>query len=140
MIHTLIESLPTTAYLHFEATRVSDGNVQVDYELVLPLDEVDCRGTFDHKGRKSRPKSHAIVWLDTTNSRRIPLGRTMVGTSDPEYPFHSAYPNEISLPFRDGAHCGWDNQKLGGLPVIYSKDGKHWKVSKPPEKDATLDS
>ena len=107
MKYTPIEKPPTDrAYLHFEATRTSSNEVQVDYELVLPLREADCRGTFDHRGRKTRPKSHRTIWLDSQNNRRIPLGRTKVGTENKSYPFHDhpAWAGEIDLPFRDGAH------------------------------------
>lgn len=132
MKHTLLESLPTDrAYLHFEAVRVEPEQVQVDYELVIPLGEVDCRGTFDHKGSK-RPKSHRVVWLDKQNNKRIPLGRTMVGASNPNYPF-SRFDGEIDLPFRDGVHSSWDNEKLGGLPLIYSTGGKHYTLIRPKE-------
>lgn len=135
---TPIETLPTDkAYLHFEATRTDGANIQVDYELVLPLQETDCRGTWDHRGRKVRPKSHRIVWLDQQNNRRIPLGRTNVGTSNQDYPFsrHPAAVGEIELPFRDGAHCGWDNKRLGELTVIYSMGGKHWILTRFPNNE-----
>jgi hypothetical protein len=135
MKYTTIDKLPTDrAYLHFEAARISDQSVQVDYELVLPLGKVDCRGTFDHKGRKTRPKSHRTIWLDALNNRRIPLGRTMIGTGNKSYPFydHPSSAGEIDLPFRDGAHCFWDNEKLGGLPVIYSRGDDHWMLATPP--------
>jgi hypothetical protein len=132
MKHTQTEKLPTDkAFLHFDALRISDGEIQVDYELVLPLDEVDCRGTWDHKGRKSRPKSGRIVWLDCQNNKRIPLGRTKVGTSSKTYPF-SNYSNgeeALGLPFRDGAHCTWDGKKFNGLPLFYSFGGKHWELT-----------
>lgn len=129
MKYVLIENLPTdSAYLHFEATRQSY-NMQVDYELVIPLDKMDCRGTWDHKGRRTRPKNHRIVWLDTNNNKRIPLGRTNVDSSNSNYPFTNRLEQEeIDLPFRDGAHCGWDNKKLGVLPIIYSVDGKHYSL------------
>lgn len=126
MKHTKIESYPKTAFLHFEAVQVGH-EYQVDYELVLPLEETDCRGTWDHKGRKSRPKSHRMIWLDTDNHRRIPLGRTKAGTHKADYPF---WGNEIELPFRDGAHCMWDNEKLGGLPIIYSVRGEIYRLEK----------
>jgi len=128
MKYAPLDNLPSSkAYLHFEATRLDNQTVQVDYELVLPLDEVDCRGTFDHKGSK-RPKSHRMIWLDKQNNRRIPLGRTKVGTERSDYPFMR---EEIDLPFRDGAHQAWDNEKLGGLDVVYSMDGGHWLLLKP---------
>lgn len=132
MKYETIEKLPTDrAYLHFEATRTASDKVQVDYELVLPLGEVDCRGTFNHSGRKNRPKSHRMVWLDTLNNRRIPLGRTGIGTENKNYPFydHPSRAGEMDLPFRDGAHQAWDNQKLGGLPVIYSRGNEHWLLT-----------
>lgn len=127
-----IDKLPNNrAFLHFEAVRTSPENVQVDYEMVLPLGNVDCRGTFDHKGRKSRPVSHRIVWLDQNNNRHIPLGRTKVGTSNQDYPFFRGKPLEefIDLPFRDGAHCLWDNEKLGNLEVFYSMGPRVWKLT-----------
>jgi hypothetical protein len=135
MKYTTIEKLPSDrAFLHFEATRNSSNEVQVDYELVLPLGEVDCRGTFDHSGRKTRPKGHRMIWLDSRNNRRIPLGRTMVGTENQNYPFydHPCRAGEIDLPFRDGAHQAWDNEKLGGLPVIYSRGDEHWALTSSP--------
>lgn len=129
MKYSELALLPTDrAYLHFEATPVRDG-IQVDYELVLPLGEVDCRGTFDHKG-KMRPKNHRIVWLDKANNKRIPMGRTNVGTTSDNYPFNSWNRDEIDLPFRDGAHCSWDNEKLGGLQIIYTANGKHYLLRK----------
>ncbi len=130
MKYASLAALPTTAYLHFDANRVSDNEVQVDYELVIPLEGADCRGIFDRKGRKTRPKSHRIIWLDAVNSKRIPLGRTKVGTSNLSYPFNSgsAWEGHIDIPFRDGAHCWWDNQKLGNLPLVYTKDGLHYTL------------
>lgn len=131
MKYTRIDRLPSdTAYLHFEATWTSGSEVQVDYELVIPLGEVDCRGTFDHRGRKTRPKSYRMIWLDSRNNRRIPLGRTKVSTGNKIYPFHEhpSCAGEIELPFRDGAHQAWDNEKLGGLPVIYTRASEHWQL------------
>lgn len=129
MDHTPIEKLPTDrAFLHFEAVRETPDRIQVDYELVIPLKEADCRGTFDHKGRKTRPKNHRHVWLDEQNNRRIPMGRTNVGSTNPDYPF-SMFDGSLDIPFRDGAHQYWDNEMLGGLPVIYSKDGNHWVLT-----------
>jgi hypothetical protein len=117
------------AYLHFESTRTDPNNVQVDYELVIPLTETDCRGTWDHRGGK-RPKSHRRIWLDKKNNRHIPLGRTNVGTSNQDYPF-SLRDGVIDLPFRDGAHCLWDNEKLGGLDIVYSTSNGHWLLIPP---------
>lgn len=114
------------AYLRFQATPTHEG-VQVDYDLVVPLKEVDCRGTFDHKGTR-RPKNHRLVWLDKENNKVIPMGRTCVGTTNANYPFNVAWPDKIDLPFRDGAHSSWDNEKLGGLDVIYCAAGKHYKL------------
>lgn len=126
MNHHPIPALPTDkAFLHFEATRIGPNDVQVDYELVIPLQEMDCRGTWDHKGRKTRPKSHRLNWLDRQNNKHIPLGRTTVGTSNTNYPFNP-FDGGIDLPFRDKAHQSWDNEKLGGLEVIYSTDKGHW--------------
>jgi len=127
-----IETLPfNKAYLHFEAVKSYEG-YQVDYELVLPLSECDCRGTFDKRGASKRPKSYKSIWLDKQNNKRFPLGRTNVGTDNPEYPFsrHPMYEGEIDLPFRDNAHCAWDNEKLGGLQVIYSVRDKHYLILK----------
>jgi hypothetical protein len=133
MKYTAISQLPTDrAFLHFEATRLSDGKVQVDYELVIPLKELDCRGTSNNTPNSKRPKSYRVVWLDGANNKRIPLGRTGVGTSNRTYPFygHPSRAGEIDLPFRDGAHCSWDNEKLGGLQVIYTRGGEHWLLTK----------
>lgn len=127
---TQIKTLPTSrAFLHFEAVLSHGENWQVDYELVVPLQETDCRGTWDRDGRKTRPKNHRIIWLDKDNNRRIPMGRTHVGCSNRDYPFFRTE-DRIDLPFRDGAHCQWDNDALGGLEVFYSKGGKHWKLTK----------
>jgi hypothetical protein len=125
-----ITHLPKGAYLHFDAVRNHETEVQVDYELVLPLNEVDCRGIFDHKPAKHRPKSFKAVWLDAKNNKRIPLGRVCIGTSNPTYPFFGGDEPELQLPFRDGAHCQWDNEKLGGLPLVYSIGDKHWLLTK----------
>jgi len=131
MKYSSLEKLPTDrAYLHFEAVRVEPEQVQVDYELVIPLGELDCRGTYDHKGTV-RPKSHRMVWLDKQNNKRIPLGRTMIGTGRKDYPFDSRWPGEIDMPFRDGAHARWDNEKLGGLSLIYTVGDKHYTLIKP---------
>lgn len=131
---TPIDSLPVDkAYLHFDATRIHSEEVQVDYELVLPLPALDCRGTHDHKG-SSRPKSHRRIWLDKKNNKRIPLGRTMVGTSNANYPFNNFRPEDIDLPFRDGAHASWDNERLGGLQLIYTMGDKHWLLTREDSK------
>lgn len=128
MNHQLSTSLPKDrAWLQFSAERLSDEQVQVDYELVIPLGEVDCRGTFDHKGRKTRPKSHRIVWLDPENRKHVPMGRTLIGTSNPIYPFNS-FDGSLGLPFRDSAHSSWDNEKLGGLEVYYTFEGKIYRM------------
>lgn len=130
--YTPLGSLPTDrAYLHFECVHLHGDQFQVDYELVLPLRKVDCRGTWDHKGRKTRPKTRRHVWLDTANNRRLPLGRTTVGSANPSYPILDS---TLTLPFRDGVHSSWDNEKLGGLPVIYTREGKHWTVTVPPRE------
>lgn len=126
---TPIPALPKDrAFLHFDAAPADNG-VQVDYELVIPLHEVDCRGTFDHRGRK-RPKTFGKVWLASDNTKRVPLGRTVVGTGNTLYPFNRFTPGEIDLPFRDGAHCQWDNEKLGGLEIYYTKGTEHWRLTK----------
>lgn len=130
MKHTKVESLPSDrAFLHFDAAHAGEQKFQVDYELVIPLEEVDCRGTWDHRGRKTRPKNHRIVWLDTLNRRRIPLGRTIIGTNSKTYPF-SDFDGSIELPFRDWAHAHWDDQKLGGLRLFYSFGGEYWELTK----------
>lgn len=121
---TKIESLPTDkAYQLFTCKRVAAEEIQVNYELVIPMGEVDCRGTFDHKGRATSPASHRLCWLDKKNNTHLPLGRTKIGTRNKRYPF-SVYDKpedgpQIDLPFRDGAHCSWDNEKLGGIGVYY---------------------
>ncbi len=138
---TKIEVLPLDrAYQLFTCKRIGPERIQVDYELVMPLNEVDCRGTFDHKGRKARPVSHRLVWLDTANCFRIPLGRTEVGSSNAKYPF-SVWDKpedglQIDLPFRDGAHCGWDNDKLGGLGMYYATETNFYQLI--PAKKAEL--
>ena len=106
----------TQARLEFIAEVIDDHNVHVRYELVLPLDEVDCRGTWDHKAAKTPPKHHRMIYLTKANDLRIPLGGTMIGTGGAR-----AYPRirddgHIDLPFRDGAHCSWDHDKLN-LPI-----------------------
>lgn len=128
MKQTAIDSMPREARLQFECVKTGTENYQVDYELVLPLDKVDCRGTFNHKARKTRPKSHRHIWLDSDNCMRIPLGRTKVGSSNPIYPF-SPQCGTIDLPFRDGAHAGWDNQKLN-LKLYYLVSGKTYLLEK----------
>lgn len=136
MKYEKLESLPTDkAFLHFEVCRLGVEEFQVDYELVIPLTEADCRGTFDHKGAVKRPKSWRMVWLDKANNKRLPLGRCKVGTGNQLYPFSHWDKTQIDLPFRDGAHSGWDNERLGGLPLIYTTtDGQHYRLFKDTSK------
>lgn len=121
------------AWLQFHAVRIGPEKVQVDYEMILPLGELDCRGTFDHRGRKKRPVSHRIVWLDSQNCRHIPLGRTTVGTSNQTYPFYRDDSSRIDLPFRDGAHCRWDNEKLGLELYYVTTDGRKYSLTPEPK-------
>jgi hypothetical protein len=115
-----VESLPTNkAWLQFTAVRKDAGNVRVYYELILPLRELDCRGTFDNEGFEGPPDEHGMVWLDKSNRRHLPLGGTVVGTGNLKYPFNDYYPDQIDLPYRDGAHSGWDSQALGDMPRYY---------------------
>lgn len=119
MKYAKVESIPTEqAWLQFTSRRTGTEEVQVDYELVLPLTQYDCRGVFDDKGASQSPKSHRVVWLDKNNCKRLPLGRTNVGTRNKKYPF-SQYCDEIDVPFRDGAHALWDSERLGGLKTYY---------------------
>lgn len=127
MNYTVAELPKDKAFLHFECVRTGHEEYQVDYELVLPLEEADCRGTFDHKG-VNRPKSHRITWLDKENRKRLPLGRTNVGCSSPNYPFSRFDTNDIELPFRDGAHCQWDGERLGNPELYYTVNGKSYKL------------
>lgn len=133
MKHTKRDSFPASAYLLFSCARTGPNEQQVDYELILPLGEVDCRGTFDRKGRKTYPKNHRLTWLDTDNRLHLPLGRTMIGTGNETYPF-SRFNGGIDLPFRDGVHCGWDNAKLGNLPIYYKTPTGIYELS--PQKPA----
>ncbi len=124
---TAVKSLPKDkAYLLFSCI-LNGHDQQVDYDLVIPLGEADCRGTFDQKGIK-RPKSHRIVWLDAENNRRIPMGRTMVRTKSENYPFNR-FDDGIDLPFRDGAHASWDNERLGGLGLYYQTPSGIYKLT-----------
>ncbi len=129
-----INSIPRDkAWLQFQAKRTGPEEVQVDYEMVLPLGEVDCRGTFDHKGRKTRPTSWRMVWLDADNNKRIPFGRSIIGTSNQHYPFYKPDERgEINLPFRDGAHSGWDNDKLGLQLYYITTDGRIYLLTPEP--------
>ena len=106
------------AWLQFTSRSLGEDRYQVDYELVLPLGEVDCRGTFDHDGKAQSPKSHRMVWLDKNNCYRIPLGRTNVETGNAKYPFNK-WDDSIDLPFRDGAHASWDRKKFGDIKLYY---------------------
>lgn len=138
MIAEPIKEIPKDkAWLQFCAQRVGPEQVQVDYEMVLPLHEVDCRGKFDHRGAKKRPVSHRVVWLDSANNRHIPFGRTVVGTSNRNYPFYRHQElgelPRIDLPFRDGAHCTWDNEKLG-LQIYYVTADAIYKLTPEPAR------
>ncbi len=83
-----------------------------NYELVIPLGEVDCRGTFDRKPAKRRPISFRMVWLDADNCQRVPMGRTKVTCGRAKGTM--TWPDgNIDTPFRDGAHILWDHEKLG---------------------------
>jgi hypothetical protein len=101
-------TVPRIARLELVWTQNDADNWTCNYDLVIPLQEVDCRGTFDHKANK-RPKSHRIAWLDSDNCRRLPMGRTLVGTShSPKWDSETLY-----IPFRDGAHIQWDHKETG---------------------------
>ncbi len=105
-----IASMPRIARLELTWTHDGGERWTCNYELVLPLKEADCRGTFDHKPSKSRPKSHCKIWLDSDNCKRIPLGRTLVTTTAAS----RVWPDgNIDTPFRDGAHIQWDSETLG---------------------------
>ena len=115
MTTTKIDTIPdaqTKARLEFTYEHTGPEEVLVRYELVLPLNEFDCRGTFDHKPAKAEPKSHRRMYLSKSNCLRMPLGLTRVGTSNANYPF-SSFDGSIELPFRDGVHRCWDQDKLG---------------------------
>lgn len=116
-----IDSIPderTKARLEFTCEQTGPEEFTVNYEMVLPLEEADCRGTFDHKASKQRPKNFRMRQLTPDNCFRFQLGGTKVGTSNQQYPFSNLYPDGINLPFRDGAHAGWDRAKLG-LEIYY---------------------
>jgi hypothetical protein len=126
-----VSSVPRVARLQFEAVRhVHDTygeGWQIDYELVLPLITEDCRGTFNQKPNKSRPKNYKLTWLDADNCKRIPLGRSGM------YP-GGKYPDEfpisfggLLIPFRNGAHMNWDNEHLK-LPTYYLANGKAFRI------------
>lgn len=138
MKFTQIASIPRDrAWLQFEAVRLTSEQFQVDYEMVLPLPEVDCRGTFDHKAAKKRPVAHYRVWLDSDNCKRIPLGRTQVSSTNPDFPFHNFQgETDIGLPFRDGAHASWDNEKLG-LQIYYKYGGAIYHLLPEEKKEKT---
>ena len=104
-------SIPRIPRLELVWTQEDENRWTCNYDLVLPLDRLDCRGTFDNKPEKQRPESHRVVWLDADNCKRIPLGRTEItggkGNSKVSADGH------IDTPFRDGAHIQWDSDKLG---------------------------
>lgn len=109
-----IDSIPdarTKARLEFTYEKVGPGEWTVFYELVVPLNKADCRGTFDHKPAKRIPKSWRMVYLSKDNCIRIPMGRSGCQTTNPDYPFYRD--GTLGTPFRDGAHSQWDQEKLG---------------------------
>lgn len=108
-----LETVPRIARLELTWTKDDDSGERwtCNYDMVLPLGEVDCRGTFDQKPARKRPKLHRMVWLDRDNCKRIPLGRT---TTNGSRRTTRLWPNgEIETPFRDGAHIQWDSEQLG---------------------------
>ena len=107
-----IDAVPRIARLEltWECLDASACRWVCHYDLVNPLGEVDCRGTFDIKPQK-RPKSFRMVWLDKDNCQRIPMGRTMVTGCRPGT--HMWPDGTLYIPFRDGAHMGWDAERLG---------------------------
>lgn len=114
-----VTEVPRIARLELTWTPNGEGRWTCNYDLVLPLGEVDCRGTFDQKPAKKRPKSHRMVWLDADNCKRIPLGRTEStgGRATRVWP-----DGNIDTPFRDGAHMAWDAEKLGLRKFVISGD------------------
>ena len=86
------------------------------YELVLPLDEFDVRRE-DEEGN------------DVRDSLVIPI-------KGPSCRWGERSPcenGEFDAPYRDGAHSGWDSQRLGGIPIfVIAPDGT--KISEPPER------
>lgn len=104
--------MPRIARLELSWTKDDDSGERwtCNYDLVLPLGEVDCRGTFDQKAQK-RPKAHYRVWLDKDNCKRIPLGRT--GSSGKARHTQLWPDGHMNTPFRDGVHIGWDAEQLG---------------------------
>ena len=118
---TVIQEVPngnSRAYLLFTYLPIGGHSWLVFYELVLPLEELDIRGTFENPSVESpgdAPDSRT-VYLAKDNSMRLPLGRTEV-TAYEGYPMRG---ENISLPFRDGAHAQWDRERLGGL-AVYAK-------------------
>ena len=118
---TAIQNIPTgrsRAYLLFTYLPIDRESWRVLYELVLPLRELDIRGTFGNAAVDSPEDTPngRTVYLAKDNSMRLPLGRTEV-TAYPGYPMRG---ENISIPFRDGAHAQWDGQRLGGL-AVYAK-------------------
>ena len=109
--------LPTKAFLLFEMKVKIRENFRLIMNLFFLLENFDIRGTRDHKPSKHRPVSYKIRWLDQQNCLHFPLGRTIIETARPNYPFQED--GEIDLPFRNGAHCRWDNERLGNLDVFY---------------------
>lgn len=103
-----ITEIPRIARLELIWTQEGDGRWVCNYDLVIPLGEVDCRGTFDQKPQR-RPKSPRVVWLDADNCRRIPMGRT-VSTGRRQT---RVWPDgTLDIPFHDGAHIQWDSERL----------------------------
>ena len=70
-----------------------EGDWIADYELVLPLRELDMR----------RKNGSDVL--------RVSLGGTEVHTGNPIFPIE--VDGSVAIPFRDGAHVKWDAQVLG---------------------------
>lgn len=73
-----------------------------NYNLVIPLQENDCRR--DHEDGEQTEQT-------------INIGQTLVsmGLGFPLYGDEKGL--HIDVPFRDGAHAIWDSKVLGGLPI-----------------------
>ncbi len=106
-----ITSIPRIPRLELVWTQKDENCWTCNYELVLPLDKLDCRGTFDNEPAKQRPECHKTVWLDADNCKRMPLGRTEVTGGKGNSKVRPD--GNIDTPFRDGAHIQWDSDKLG---------------------------
>ncbi len=128
---TCIDSIPnaaTKARLEFSCSRVSAEEWLVRYELVMPFGEVDCRGTFDQKPAKKAPADWRKTYLSADNCLHIPLGMSRIGTSSETYPFYRD--GELNLPFRDGAHSSWDQEKFNGIAIYYRTPQGIYSVEK----------